>query len=150
MHWGKISLSLYYSVCKKRFYGKEMNQNNVPYFSLRGPDSSSPVSFNLYPSLIHNAFNHTVSGEEKASCLRWESDLSPVTFHLSDPTGIIPWNATPGKACGATLGNICNTSEVRGYWPGPLFFFFYLSCALTNSLFFIHSSTCPTISTLLH
>lgn len=25
--------------------------------------------------------------------------------------GIIPWNATPGKACGATLGEICNTSE---------------------------------------
>lgn len=29
-------------------------------------------------------------------------------------TGIIPWNATPGKACGSTLGDICNTSEVRG------------------------------------
>lgn len=28
-------------------------------------------------------------------------------------TGIIPWNATPGKACGSTLGDICNTSEVR-------------------------------------
>lgn len=28
--------------------------------------------------------------------------------------GIIPWNATPGKACGSTLGDICNTSEVRG------------------------------------
>uniref|UniRef100_A0A8C2C4E5 Glycoprotein M6Bb n=1 Tax=Cyprinus carpio TaxID=7962 RepID=A0A8C2C4E5_CYPCA len=25
--------------------------------------------------------------------------------------GIIPWNATPGKACGSTLGDICNTSE---------------------------------------
>lgn len=36
-------------------------------------------------------------------------------FHLSDPVGIIPWNATPGKACGATLGDICNTSEVRGH-----------------------------------
>lgn len=31
-----------------------------------------------------------------------------------DPAGIIPMNATPGKACGATLGEICNTSEVRG------------------------------------
>lgn len=29
-------------------------------------------------------------------------------------TGIIPWNATPGKVCGSTLGDICNTSEVRG------------------------------------
>lgn len=38
-------------------------------------------------------------------------------FHLSDPVGIIPWNATPGKACGATLGDICNTSEVRGHRP---------------------------------
>ena len=28
-------------------------------------------------------------------------------------TGIIPWNATPGKACGSTLDDICNTSEVR-------------------------------------
>lgn len=28
-------------------------------------------------------------------------------------TGIIPWNATPGKACGSTLGDICNSSEVR-------------------------------------
>lgn len=37
----------------------------------------------------------------------------------SMPTGIIPWNATPGKACGSTLGDICNTSEVRR-------FFFYL------------------------
>ncbi|CAF98202.1 unnamed protein product, partial [Tetraodon nigroviridis] len=34
--------------------------------------------------------------------------------------GIIPWNATPGKACGATLGDICNTSEVRGRRPGRL------------------------------
>uniref|UniRef100_A0A3Q0REH3 Glycoprotein M6Ba n=1 Tax=Amphilophus citrinellus TaxID=61819 RepID=A0A3Q0REH3_AMPCI len=25
--------------------------------------------------------------------------------------GVIPYNATPGKACGATLGEICNTSE---------------------------------------
>ncbi|KAF7665431.1 hypothetical protein LDENG_00143620 [Lucifuga dentata] len=25
--------------------------------------------------------------------------------------GIIPWNATPGKACGSTLSDICNTSE---------------------------------------
>ncbi|KAG7501588.1 neuronal membrane glycoprotein M6-b isoform X3 [Solea senegalensis] len=25
--------------------------------------------------------------------------------------GIIPWNATPGKACGSTLGDICNTNE---------------------------------------
>ena len=39
------------------------------------------------------------------------------TFHLSDPAGIIPWNASPGKACGATLGEICNTSEVRGHSP---------------------------------
>lgn len=27
--------------------------------------------------------------------------------------GIIPWNATPGKACGSMLSDICNTSEVR-------------------------------------
>ncbi|XP_016411179.1 neuronal membrane glycoprotein M6-b-like [Sinocyclocheilus rhinocerous] len=27
--------------------------------------------------------------------------------------GIIPWNATPGKACGSTLSDICNTSEVN-------------------------------------
>uniref|UniRef100_H3D8X4 Glycoprotein M6B n=1 Tax=Tetraodon nigroviridis TaxID=99883 RepID=H3D8X4_TETNG len=26
--------------------------------------------------------------------------------------GIIPWNATPGKACGNTLSDICSTSEV--------------------------------------
>lgn len=38
-------------------------------------------------------------------------------FHLSDSVGIISWNATPGKACGATLGDICNTSEVRGRRP---------------------------------
>ncbi|XP_070969444.1 neuronal membrane glycoprotein M6-b-like isoform X1 [Oncorhynchus clarkii lewisi] len=25
--------------------------------------------------------------------------------------GIIPWNATPGKACGSTLGDVCSTSE---------------------------------------
>lgn len=31
----------------------------------------------------------------------------------SHSSGIIPWNATPGKACGSTLGEICNTSEVR-------------------------------------
>lgn len=103
------------------FLSKGMRVNDDPYLcSRRGSDqdssSSSPASFNLYPGLVHNAFNHTVSGEEKASCLRWESG-SPVMFHLSDPTGIIPWNATPGKACGATLGDICNTSEVRGRRP---------------------------------
>uniref|UniRef100_A0A667WB86 Glycoprotein M6B n=1 Tax=Myripristis murdjan TaxID=586833 RepID=A0A667WB86_9TELE len=29
--------------------------------------------------------------------------------------GIIPWNATPGKACGSTLGDICNTSECSSF-----------------------------------
>lgn len=58
-----------------------------------------------------------------------------MTFHLSDPPGVIPWNATPGKACGATLGDICNTSEVRGMltWTSFLFFLFY---TFTNSLSF--------------
>ncbi|TSK17865.1 Neuronal membrane glycoprotein M6-b [Bagarius yarrelli] len=27
--------------------------------------------------------------------------------------GVIPWNADPGKACGQTLADICNTSEVH-------------------------------------
>uniref|UniRef100_A0A8C5CQM3 Glycoprotein M6B n=1 Tax=Gadus morhua TaxID=8049 RepID=A0A8C5CQM3_GADMO len=31
--------------------------------------------------------------------------------------GIIPWNATPGKACGSTLEEICNTNEVRPSSP---------------------------------
>lgn len=48
-------------------------------------------------------------------------------FHLSDPVGIIPWNATPGKACGATLGEICDTSEVRGRRPDLLFYFIFLA-----------------------
>lgn len=52
-------------------------------------------------------------------------------FHLSDPVGIIPWNATPGKACGATLGEICDTSEVRG--PDLLFVFIFLVPSPTNS-----------------
>uniref|UniRef100_A0A8C7GB14 Neuronal membrane glycoprotein M6-b-like n=1 Tax=Oncorhynchus kisutch TaxID=8019 RepID=A0A8C7GB14_ONCKI len=30
---------------------------------------------------------------------------------VPDRVGIIPWNATPGKACGSTLGDICSTSE---------------------------------------
>lgn len=64
---------------QKYFCSKEINRDNDPYFSCRrdsGPDSSSPLSFNLYPSLIHNAFNHTVSGEEKASCRRWKKQQS--------------------------------------------------------------------------
>lgn len=80
------------------------------------PARTAAALFPLIFILIHKALNRTVSGEEKASCLRWES-ASPVMFHLSDPVGIIPWNATPGKACGATLGDICNTSEVRGQRP---------------------------------
>lgn len=32
-----------------------------------------------------------------------------MTFFLA---GIIPWNATPGVACGAMLLEICNSSEV--------------------------------------
>lgn len=28
-------------------------------------------------------------------------------------TGIIPWNAFPGKICGSALENICNTNEVN-------------------------------------
>lgn len=61
--------------------------------------------------------------------------------------GIIPWNATPGKACGSTLGDICNTSEVRGRllsthihtnathqqrradWHGKYLFFLFLTVA---------------------
>lgn len=80
-----------------------------PYlFSRRGSGlcRSSTVCCNLNPSRTHGAFSRTVS------C----GSSSPVrTCHLSDPVGIIPWNATPGKACGATLGDICNTSEVRGH-----------------------------------
>lgn len=28
------------------------------------------------------------------------------------PSGLLPWNATPGKACGMTLSNVCRTREV--------------------------------------
>ena len=28
-------------------------------------------------------------------------------------TGLLPWNAVPGKACGMTLSNVCKTREVR-------------------------------------
>lgn len=49
-----------------------------------------------------------------------------VTFHLSDPAGVIPWNATPGKACGSTLGDICNTSEVSGRRPLDLILFMFI------------------------
>lgn len=49
------------------------------------------------------------------SLLTWYSEFEcmwkPLNFMA---IGIIPWNATPGKACGSTLGDICNTSEVRG------------------------------------
>lgn len=72
----------YYSISKFSkifFVVKKWIEIMTHVFSCRresGPDSSSPLSFNLYPSLIHNAFNHTVSGEEKASCLRWKKQQS--------------------------------------------------------------------------
>lgn len=28
-------------------------------------------------------------------------------------TGLLPWNAVPGKACGMTLLTVCKTEEVR-------------------------------------
>ena len=67
-------------------------------------------------------------------------------FHLSDPAGIIPWNATPGKACGATLGDICNTSEVRGCRPDPR----PHSPSFHPSLIFLLSSTVLPVLPPLH
>lgn len=34
-------------------------------------------------------------------------------FFCCGISGIIPWNAVPGKACGPILENICNTNEVQ-------------------------------------
>lgn len=34
-------------------------------------------------------------------------------------TGLLPWNAVPGKACGVTLSNICKTREVRARKSQP-------------------------------
>lgn len=28
-------------------------------------------------------------------------------------TGLLPWNAVPGKACGMTLSNVCKTREYQ-------------------------------------
>lgn len=47
-------------------------------------------------------------------CL-WEKRWKNKNFSAA---GIIPWNATPGKACGNTLSDICSTSEV-GAHPSP-------------------------------
>uniref|UniRef100_A0A673LTG1 Glycoprotein M6Bb n=1 Tax=Sinocyclocheilus rhinocerous TaxID=307959 RepID=A0A673LTG1_9TELE len=41
--------------------------------------------------------------------------------------GIIPWNATPGKACGSTLADICNTSELI-YMMATTYNFAVLNC----------------------
>lgn len=35
------------------------------------------------------------------------------TFCAVLTSGIIPWNAVPGKACGSTLADMCNTPEVK-------------------------------------
>lgn len=51
--------------------------------------------------------------------IRWERNRKCVLIpKISDSfccpiSGIIPWNAVPGKACGPILENICNTNEVR-------------------------------------
>lgn len=94
------------------------------------------------PSIIQS-----VSGEEKKLLV---SDEKAVTFHLSDPAGIIPWNATPGKACGATLGDICSTSEVRGHWPDLLAFFPFLISPLPPSPISLSSSTVLPVLPPLH
>lgn len=33
-------------------------------------------------------------------------------LHHVSISGLLPWNAMPGKACGMTLASICKTSEV--------------------------------------
>ncbi|KAG9334435.1 hypothetical protein JZ751_007692 [Albula glossodonta] len=44
-----------------------------------------------------------------STCAAMRSPVANITS--VDSICIIPWNATPGKACGSTLGDICNTSE---------------------------------------
>ncbi|CAL8388676.1 unnamed protein product [Boreogadus saida] len=49
--------------------------------------------------------------------------------------GIIPWNATPGKACGAALGEICDTSEVTEHRSPPRISLLLPSLLLSTPLF---------------
>lgn len=67
----------------------------------------------------------SIRGGKKASCRL-------VTFRLFDPAGVIPLNATPGKACGTTLTDICSTSEVSGWFFFFLFSTFFFSLFLYN------------------
>ena len=42
-------------------------------------------------------------------------EMRGIQFHISKitfSTGLLPWNAMPGKACGMTLASICKTKEV--------------------------------------
>ncbi len=94
------------------------------------------------PSIIQSRGRKKLLVSDEKSC-------SPVMFHLSDLIGIIPWNATPGKACGATLGDICNTSEVRGDWP-DLFFFFPFVCPFPSPTNFPFSPTVLPVLPPLH
>lgn len=54
------------------------------------------------------------------------TDFSLISMHYSSElrtyamknqalflVGVIPWTASPGKACGAALSDICDSSEVR-------------------------------------
>lgn len=55
-------------------------------------------------------------------------------FFCCGISGIIPWNAVPGKACGPILENICNTNEVQKYNLLAAFAYKSLRHSVINSL----------------
>lgn len=63
----------------------------------------------LYLRVALMAFQNIFRRKVRCGCRRKCEHVQ----HIFPAAGIIPWNATPGKACGSTLSDICNTNEVR-------------------------------------
>lgn len=71
-----------------------------------------------FKAVLVNVWMPKMGTQLASGRIRWERNRKCASipkisdFFCCAISGIIPWNAVPGKACGPILENICNTNEV--------------------------------------
>lgn len=104
-------------------YGRSTSEN-TPWqrAAVRGESTTRASCFSSscqLKAVLVNARMPRMGTQLASGWERWERNRKRVLiakisgFFCCGISGIIPWNAVPGKACGPILENICNTNEVQ-------------------------------------
>ncbi|TNN24912.1 Myelin proteolipid protein A [Liparis tanakae] len=74
--------------------------------------SSAPPQLLLSSSFKRRKATPWGSGSLSRAAFLWRRPAD-LNVGVSSSTGLLPWNAVPGKACGMTLSSVCKTREYR-------------------------------------